>query len=244
MSIVRYPLGMNNVALVVFDIGGTIVEDRGEVPKALLTAFKENGVEASPADIRRFRGASKWELIAALVRQQWGEAARDNEARVSAIYARFQSCLEEAYESSGGKAIEGAGASIAWLRKRGVAVAANTGFSRRITDLLLSRAGLVGSLNAVITGDDVSKGRPAPYLIFRAIECTGTTDVRVVINVGDTPLDIQAGRNAGVGQVVAVLTGVYSCEELSKHAPDHILPSVATLPGLIGRLCPISSGRA
>jgi phosphonatase-like hydrolase len=229
---------MNSIALVIFDIGGTIVEDRGEVPRALLSAFKENGVEASAADIRRFRGASKRELIAALVGQQWGAAAPENEGRARAIADRFESCLEEAYGSSGGRAIAGAAASLSWLRERGIAAAVNSGFPRRIADLLLSRAGLAGLFNAVITGEDVSKGRPAPYLIFRAMECTGATDVRAVIAVGDTPLDIQAGRNAGVGQVVAVSTGAYSSEELEKHSPDHVLPSVAGLPELVDAIWP------
>lgn len=229
----KYPLGMNKAALVIFDIGGTLVEDQGEVPRALLSAFNEYGVEASAADIQRFRGASKRELIAALVSQHWGEAARENEARVRAISARFESCLEEVYANSGGRAIAGATAALAWLRERGIAVAINSGFPRRIADLLLARAGLVGWLNVVIAGEDVPKGRPAPYLIFRAMERTGATDVRAVIAVGDTPLDIQAGRNAGVGKVVAVSTGPYSSEELREHAPDHILPSVAVLPEVV-----------
>jgi len=227
---------VKQVELVVFDIGGTLVEDRGEVPTALLCACHENGVEASASEIRRFRGASKREFITALVTQQWGEAGRENEARVSAISARFESCLEEAYTSSGGRAIAGAGACLSWLRERGIALAVNSGFPRRIADLLLSRAGLAGLFSAVITGEDVPQGRPAPYLIFRAMERTGATDVRAVITVGDTPLDVQAGRNAGAGQVVAVPTGAYSSEELREYAPDHILPSVAALPDLVDKL--------
>lgn len=234
---------MNKVALVVFDIGGTLVEDQGEVPRVLLSALNENGVQASAADIRRFRGASKTEFISALVRQQWGEGLDENEARVTAVAARFESGLEEAYGSSGGRAIAGAGACVSWLRERGIMAAVNTGFPRRIAEFLLVRAGLQSSFNAVITGEDVPKGRPAPYLIFRAMEHAGATDVRAVITVGDTPLDVQAGRNAGVGQVVAVPTGPYSSEELREHAPDHILSSVAELPDLVDGLCSISPDR-
>jgi len=229
---------MHNVALVVFDIGGTLVEDRGEVPKALLSALNEVGLEASAAEIRRFRGASKRELISALVREQSG--ARESEERVSATVARFESRLEEAYESIGGREIAGAGACLSWLRERGITAAVNTGFPRRIAELLLSRAGLAGFFSAVITGDDVPHGRPAPYLIFRAMECTGASDVRAVMTVGDTPLDVESGRNAGVGQVVAVPTGPYSSEELREHAPDYIIPSVAVLPELVDRLCPLA----
>ena len=41
---------------------------------------------------------------------------------------------------------------------------------------------------------DVAQGRPAPYMIFRAMERTGITSVAEVLNIGDTVLDIQSGR--------------------------------------------------
>jgi phosphonatase-like hydrolase len=228
--LLKYTVAMNDIRLVVFDIGGTLIEDRGEVPNALISALNENGVQVSAEEIRPLRGASKREVIAALVNKRWGGPLGANETRVGTIYSRFQSYLQQAYEHGDVRAIKGAPESISWLRERGVAVSANTGFSRQVTDLILSKARLEGLLDAVITGDDVSKGRPAPYLIFRAIEQTGVTDVRRVIAVGDTPLDIQAGYNAGVRKVIGVLTGVYSSDELRKHAPTDILPSVAGLP--------------
>ena len=49
-------------------------------------------------------------------------------------------------------------------------------------------------VNAVVCGDDVAQGRPAPYLIFRAMEKSGVTSVHQVTNVGDTVLDLQAGQ--------------------------------------------------
>ncbi len=229
---------MDKVRLVVLDVGGTIVEDRGEVPNALLQALKEGGVEVSGTEIRPLRGASKRELIAAMVEKRCGGAAEEKGARVGSIYASFQSRLQEAYEKGDVRAVAGAADSIAWLRERGIAVAANTGFSHRIAHLNLSRARLDASLDAVVTGDDVSQGRPAPDLILQAMARTRVTDVHGVIAVGDTPLDIQAGHNAGVGEVIGVLTGVYSADELRKFAPSHILPSVAGLPDLVGSQCP------
>lgn len=233
----QYTVPMNKIRLVVLDIGGTIVEDRGEVPNALLLALKEGGVEVSAAEIRPLRGASKRELIAAMVEKRCSGAAEEKRARVSSIYSSFQSRLQEAYEKGDVRAIAGAADSISWLRERGIGVAANTGFSRRITNLILSRARLDALLDAVVTGDDVFQGRPAPDLIFQAMARTGVTDVHGVIAVGDTPLDIQAGHNAGVGEIIGVLTGVYSSDELRKYAPSHILPSVAGLPDLVDSLC-------
>jgi phosphonatase-like hydrolase len=156
-----------------------------------------------------------------------------NEARANAIYAGFQLSLERAYSGDGVKPIAGVHAAIGWLREQGVAVAANTGFSRRITDLVLSRAGLDGLFHTVVADDDVPKGRPAPFMIFHAMESTGVTDVRSVISIGDTPLDLQAGCNSGVAGVVGVATGAYSSDELRKHPHTHIIPSVAALPHLV-----------
>jgi phosphoglycolate phosphatase-like HAD superfamily hydrolase len=72
-------------------------------------------------------------------------------------------------------------------------------------------------------------------MIFRAMEATGVFAVSQVINVGDTPLDLQAGSNAGVRGVVGVLTGMHSLERLRREPHTHILPSVAALPELVER---------
>jgi len=71
-------------------------------------------------------------------------------------------------------------------------------------------------VNAVICGDDVPLGRPAPFLIFRTMEATGVISVDRVMNVGDTVLDLQAGRNAGVGENIGVLSGAHSLAQLDK----------------------------
>jgi len=73
-------------------------------------------------------------------------------------------------------------------------------------------------------------------MIFRAMEATGVTSAHDVINVGDTPLDLQAGTNAGVRGVVGVLTGFYKRERLAREPQTHRLTSVAELPELIEKV--------
>jgi phosphoglycolate phosphatase len=69
-------------------------------------------------------------------------------------------------------------------------------------------------------------------MIFRAMEVSHIIDVHRVIKVGDTPVDIQAGTNAGV-HTVAVLTGPHDEDSLRKANPTHIIPSIADLPDLL-----------
>jgi phosphoglycolate phosphatase-like HAD superfamily hydrolase len=70
-------------------------------------------------------------------------------------------------------------------------------------------------------------------MIFRAMEASGVTSVREVVNVGDTPLDLQAGTNAGVRGVIGVLTGLHGKELLQRELHTHILASVAEIPELL-----------
>lgn len=118
-------------------------------------------------------------------------------------------------------------------------MALNTGFDRDTTRLLLAALGWdAGSVDAVVCGDEVPQGRPAPYLIFRCMEATGTVSVGRVANVGDTALDLRAGYNAGVHFNFGVLSGAHSRDVLAAEPHTHLLASVADLPTLLADASP------
>jgi phosphonatase-like hydrolase len=88
-------------------------------------------------------------------------------------------------------------------------------------------------LDAVVCVDDVAAGRPAPYMVFRAMERTGVRDVSRVLTAGDTVRDLEAGTNAGAAMVLGVLTGGLDARALGAVRHTHLLPSVADLPDLL-----------
>jgi phosphoglycolate phosphatase-like HAD superfamily hydrolase len=65
------------------------------------------------------------------------------------------------------------------------------------------------------------------------MEAARATDVRRVLNVGDTTLDLLSAFNAGVRGNVGVLTGSQTIAQLGIVQHTHILPSVAELPELL-----------
>ena len=87
-----------------------------------------------------------------------------------------------------------------------------------------------------MTVDEVAAGRPAPYMVFRAMERTKVIAVDAVLVAGDTAADLEAGTNAGAGAVVGVGTGGLSLAELARVRHTHLLPSVAELPALVAGL--------
>ena len=70
-------------------------------------------------------------------------------------------------------------------------------------------------------------------MLFHAMEGARVNNVAEVMAVGDTPLDLQAGTNAGLRAVVGVLSGAATAEALRHEPHTHILPSVASLPALL-----------
>jgi phosphonatase-like hydrolase len=219
------------VRLVVLDIGGTIIEDRGNVPDALRRALGNHGIDSTPDEIGKWRGASKREIIRHFVDQQKLPANVDRERLTGSIYQEFTAELIEVYRSV--PAIAGAEDAIRELRQGGLLVATTTGFDRVITDSIFDRLGWKKYFAATICSDEVTQGRPSPFMLFHAMESARVNDVASVAAVGDTPLDLQAGTNAGLRAVVGVLSGVGTAEALRREPHTHILPSVANLPALL-----------
>jgi phosphoglycolate phosphatase-like HAD superfamily hydrolase len=70
-------------------------------------------------------------------------------------------------------------------------------------------------------------------MLFHAMEAARVDNVAEVMAVGDTPLDLQAGTNAGLRAVVGVLSGASNAETLRREPHTHLLRSVADLPSLL-----------
>jgi phosphonatase-like hydrolase len=214
--------------LVIFDIMGTTVADHGEVPAAFSAALAGAGIAVSGEQIKGVRGASKRQALLRLI------PPGPEQARLAdAAYICFKSHLAERYATAGVQPVTGAAVTFLWLRQHGVRVALNTGFDRETTGLLLAALGWNGdTVDAVICGDEVAQGRPAPYLIFHAMEAVGASSVHRVATVGDTAQDLWAGYHAGVRWNIGVLSGAHDRATLQDAPHTHLLPSVAQVPGL------------
>jgi len=96
---------------------------------------------------------------------------------------------------------------------------------------LLEKAGIFDLIGSVITSDDAPRKKPAPDPLIACGKRLGVAPGRNVY-VGDTRMDILAGRAAGM-KTVGVLTGFDRHADLESASPDLILPSVADLSRLL-----------
>jgi HAD superfamily hydrolase (TIGR01509 family) len=88
----------------------------------------------------------------------------------------------------------------------------------------LEKFGLAKYFQFVITGLNTQNPKPAPEALMK---CGKHLNVPLsdCIVVGDSISDIKAGKNVGA-KTVAVLSGIFSFEELTKEKPDLILENI------------------
>ena len=221
-----------NLQLMVFDMAGTTVRDGGQVPAAFAQALRGCDIVLSDEALANVRGASKRDAVAELVARHAGPAWQ---SRSDEVYGSFVRHLEREF-GAGVEAIPGAEETFRFLRGHGVRIALTTGFDRDVAGMLLDALRWRELADAFVCGDDVVRGRPAPYLIFQAMQATGVDSVHYVGALGDTALDLQAGYNAGVALNMGVLSGAHDRARLSAQPHTHLLQSVADLPRLLQEL--------
>jgi phosphoglycolate phosphatase-like HAD superfamily hydrolase len=95
----------------------------------------------------------------------------------------------------------------------------------------LHQYGLAKYFTHVVTALDTDKPKPSPEALIKAVRAMDVQMCDCVI-VGDSVVDVQAGKSAGA-KTVAVLTGLYSRAELSAANPDLIIADVSELPKFI-----------
>jgi phosphonatase-like hydrolase len=224
---------MTQPALVIFDMAGTTVEDRGQVPATFAATLAAHNITITADEITRVRGAAKRQAIRNLLPSRLHEdasARQAADAEADLIYDEFRRNLTIAYRDGGARCVAGADAVIRGLRANGVKVALTTGFDRDIATLLLSIIGWTRqTIDVIVCGDDVPNGRPAPDMILMAMKLTGIEDAQRVVNVGDTTLDLESAASAGVGWNVGVLTGAHTRDALERAPHTHIIESVVDL---------------
>ena len=130
---------MSSIQLVVFDIAGTTVRDNGNVADAFIAAFDDFGLTVPADEVKKVMGFRKMDAIVLLL-GKFAPAQKDDEELVDRIHTRFIDRMIEFYRNDETLSpLPHAEHVFGMLKKRGIKVALNTGFTRSITDTILHR---------------------------------------------------------------------------------------------------------
>ncbi len=232
---------MATIKLIVCDMAGTTVRDDGEVEGCFADACARVGIEIGADRIKAMQGWAKRHVFEILWTEILGPNHPRLDDRIDDSYAVFRKILENHYQTHPIVPTEGALELFEYCHRRGIRVALTTGFYRKVTDIILDRLGWLEGLNAdyvsngagiidcSVASDEVAAGRPEPDMIILAMRKLGIKDPQSVVNVGDTPSDLQSGRKAGVLASYGLTNGTHSSILLEPWDNDGLLPSIAHL---------------
>jgi phosphoglycolate phosphatase len=114
------------------------------------------------------------------------------------------------------------------VKKNGARLCLASSNEKNVIEKIIQDFKLGPLVDAFVSLDDITKGKPDPEMILKSAQKLAL-DPRECVMIGDTNYDIQAGQRAGCGTTVAVLTGVFTREQLETQKPSLILPHVKDL---------------
>jgi beta-phosphoglucomutase len=201
---------------VLWDLDGTLIDSAGHHWQAWRDTLAAEGRAVAPADFANSFGRRNDEIL----RELFGDdLAPEWIARVSESKEQtYRRLLRE----QGLVALPGAMEWLARLRAAGFRQALASSAPRPNIDAVLAILGLAGYLDAVVSADDVGRGKPDPAIFLAAARWLGLPPERCVV-VEDAPAGLEAARRAGMRSI-----GVLSSHHMVLSA-DLVVPSLEAI---------------
>ncbi|MFD6967857.1 HAD family hydrolase [Streptomyces sp. NPDC059949] len=185
----------DGIGAVIFDFDGTLADTTANQEQSLRTALQPYGLDLDPDWYRRHFGLSIHDLLAALP----GARQLPHDEIISRSRAHLLAHIHT---------ITPIACSVALLhtaREAGLPCAVASGASRILVQPGIKALGLSSQFEAVVTREDVARGKPAPDLFLEAARRIGAPPERCLA-VEDAPDGIASALAAGM-HVLRVVDG-------------------------------------
>lgn len=211
------------VRLIIFDLDGTLVDSRMDITNAINYALKDYGIGPyTVEEITSLVGRGITKLIEDLIKPY-------KEIPINNVIERFLEHYER-HIIDNTRPYAGVKETLEELRDYKKAVISNK--REYLSKKTLEGLGLLRYFEIVLGSDSTPEKKPSPLPVRMVLEKLNIPASEAVI-VGDSDLDIKAGKSAAV-LTIAVSYG-YRSRELLLEA-DYIIDSIKELTGLLKSL--------
>lgn len=200
---------------VIFDWAGTTLDFGSRAPvAAVMELFRRIDLPISIENARGPMGMAKRDHLRAILdlpnlRSRWRQLHdRDpNNADVERLYQQFLPVQKEVLVAHA-DLVPGCPEIVDACRQRGMRIGSTTGYTRELMDVLAPIARKQGyEPDTIVCADNISPGRPAPWICLEAARRLGVFPMESLVNVDDTVVGIEAGLNAGMWTVGVATSG-------------------------------------
>ena len=199
----------------IFDLDGTLLDTLQDLAAAVNYALRKNGMEEhSIDDIRRFVGNGVRKLIERAVPEGTAPAVLDK------VFADFRAYYME-HSLDATKPYKGIPEVLQELKRRGCKMAVVSNKMMAATQELVAH--FFPEIEVAI-GENEAAGirkKPAPDMVHKALKQLGV-DANATVYIGDSDVDIQTAKNAGVPSI-CVLWGFRDKEFLLEHGAEQFI---------------------
>lgn len=209
------------IECVLFDLDGTIVDTNELIINSFMHALKQNALTPlSREQIIPHMGTT--------LQQQMRTFSGLED--VSKLELSYRSYNYEHHDSLV-RPFPHVNETMEELRRRGIKMGIVTTKIRPTTLKALEMFDLLQYMDTIVTINDVTEPKPHPEPVLTAVRNLGV-DLQRTLMVGDSAVDIQSAKAAGV-YAVAVAWSLKGEETLRKYDPDYIIHDMTELYDIV-----------
>ena len=208
--------------LVLFDIDKTLMKSSGGHRAVFSESFRiVYGIDTT-IDIINSSGLTDQRIIIAVLKKK-GLNEQEIMPKIKECMKLMASSFNKVIKNDDAIVLDGVKDLLEELDRRNILTGLVTGNLELIAEARLKKAGLSRYFKVGAFGsDDIIRSNLVRLAIRRAEANFKFKFNNNVFVVGDTPLDIMAGKEAGV-KTIGVATGTYSKDELKRSGADSVL---------------------
>jgi HAD superfamily hydrolase (TIGR01509 family) len=210
---------MKPIRAVLFDMDGVLVDSEPLHFRATRAALGPRGVGYTERDNQAFFGATDAEMLRVL--RILFDLPQSTAALVEAKTAHLVALIR-----GQGRPLPGVPDVPLWLAGLGLPLGLVTASRRPVIQAVLEVVGLDRAFAAIVSGDEVARGKPAPDGFLMAARRLDVAPDRCLV-VEDSRNGVLAAKGAGM-VVAAIPCSATSHEDFS--AADLVLPTLEALP--------------
>lgn len=209
------------ITTILFDLDGTLIDTNELIIQSFLhTLGKYYPNEYTREDVLPFMGPTLMETFAGIDKEKAEELVR--------VYRDFNISRHDELVTE----FEGVYETVALLKEQGYKLGIVTTKMLNVVQKGLKLTGLDSFFEVIIALDHVTKAKPDPEPILKALQELHSTPEEAIM-VGDNYHDILGGRNAGT-KTAGVAWSAKGRAFLEEYQPDYMLENMRDLLDIVG----------